>query len=220
MEAASSGITRFIIHVEHGVVLELGDTGASASLAARFNIEFGADPDYGTTAVAGITFSLGEERGCCISRTPSPEATSEAIRVLAARYGSLIKPLPRPPFGTGREQGVSGLDWTVDLIRQNYDSSVVTTWPPLVSSRPVRDLIVLAIKDSLTFIHCSSRAGEPCPPAATVEDALTFASVERAKEWIERHAQAQRNDLVLMYRSVALSRMDQSDAEVNQGLRG
>jgi len=220
MGTGLSGVVRFVANVEHGVLLELGDQGASASLAARFHAEFDADPNYATTAVAGISFSLGEERGCCISRTPSPEAANQAIRLLAAKYGPMQR-CNRPPHGVSSQQGTtSGIDWTFDLERRRYDSSVVTTWPPLESSRPVRDLIVLEIKDSLTFIHWSSRAGGSCPPTASIDESLTFACRDSAQAWIDRHGAGEPQPLCLRWRSVALSRMDQSDAEVNAGMRG
>ena len=221
MDSCVSGVVRFIAHIGHGVLLELAPEGASASLAARFNGEFGCDPDYDTVAVAGITFGLGEGQfGCCISRSPSGEAANQAIRLLAAKYGPMQR-CNRPPHGVSSQQGTtSGIDWTFDLERRRYDSSVVTTWPPLESSRPVRDLIVLEVKDSLTFIHWSSRAGGSCPPTASIDESLTFACRDSAQAWIDRHGAGEPQPLCLRWRSVALSRMDQSDAEVNAGMRG
>ena len=122
MAASSSGIIRFIVHVEHGLLLELGDTGASASLAARFHAEVGADPDYETTAVAGMTFDLGDgERGLCISRSPNAEAANEATSLITRKYG-LVRRLNRPPYRTGSPQGTtSGIDWVQDCERFRYD---------------------------------------------------------------------------------------------------
>jgi hypothetical protein len=220
MAARLSGVVRFIANVEHGVLLELGEEGASASLAARFYGEFGCDPDYDTVAVAGVHCSVGEaERGLCISRTPGTEATESAIRLVRAKHG-LVQRLSRPPHGTGQMQATtSGIDWVQDCERFRYDSSSVTIWPG-ESSRPVRDHLVLEYADQLVFVHRTSRAGGPCAPAATLDQALAFASVESAEAWMEKYRAYDRHPLVLRWRSVALALMDQSDAEVQDGMRG
>lgn len=216
MESSVSGIVRFVVNTDYGLLFEVGEQTASASLAARYHLELGCDPDCERSAVAGVTFDLGEERGVCVARSPGVEATNNAIGLLTKKYGPM-KRLNRPPLEQTRK-GVSGIDWTTDLIRENYDPLAVLAWP-LTSSHPVRDLIVLEHQDQLTFVHRSRRSGEPSPPATTLDDALTFASEARSFEWIEKHASAQRYDLVLRYRSVALARVDQSDAEVNEGMR-
>lgn len=219
MESSMSEILRFIVNVEEGVLLELSQEGATASLPVKYHEEFGCDPDYETVAVAGLTFDLeGDERGVCVSRTPSVAAANEAIRLITLKYG-IVKRLNRPPYGFSDEHHVVSLDWTLNLDRHRYDSSVVKSWPEL-SNRPIADKIVIEYTDQLTFVPQASRTGEPSPPASTIAEALTFSSFENAQAWIERHASAERNDLVLRFRSVALALMDQSDAEVNEGMRG
>lgn len=216
----SAGIVRFLANPQAGVLLELGNEGASASLAAAFHREFGCDPDYEKVAVAGMHFDLGNgERGLCISRTPSAEAANDAIKLVAVKWGfDSVRRLARPPYGTASsKQGTaSGLDWVFDMERHRYDSSAVTVWP-VESSRPVRDRIVIEHADQQVFVHRARRSRvEWCPPAATLDEALTFASVESAQAWVERHGATERQPLVLRYRSVAAALLDQAEAQVTE----
>ncbi len=77
----------------------------------------------------------------------------------------------------------------------------------------MRDLIVLEIRDSLTFIHRSSRSGEACAPATAIEEALSFASEDRCRAWVIEHGGTQPEYLALRYKSVAAALLDQAKAE-------
>ena len=231
----SAGIVRFLANPRAFVLLELGEEGASASLTVAWQRTFGSDPDFGETgdAVAGIHFPVdtndhADVRGMCVSRAAKGNGVGLAIRLLIAKYAlDRVETMNGPPFGTGSKvddgtvpgaaEGVSwpeAFSWTHDLERHRYNADAVAIWPQ-ESSRPVRDRIVIEHADQPgMFVHRARRSPRVywCLPATNLAEALTFASVENAQEWIEKRGSTEKNPLVLRYRAVAQALLDQEDA--------
>jgi hypothetical protein len=226
------GVIRFLANPSRWTILELGEQGATASLTVAWQRTFGSDPDFSKTgnAVAGIHFPLdgdddADVRGMCVSRPADGDAVRGVIRLLIARHAlDRVEILNRPPFGTG--SGVDGtalgaaegFSWTHDLERHRYNAEAVEIWPQ-ESTRPVADRIVIGYADQPgLFVHRARRSPrvEWCLPAATLDEALTFASAESAQAWVERHGATERQPLVLRYRSVAAALLDQAEAQVTE----
>ncbi|MEI7761477.1 MAG: hypothetical protein WCJ67_12065 [Thermoleophilia bacterium] len=234
----SAGIVRFLANPRAFVLLELGEEGASASLAVAWQRTFGCDPDFGEAgdAVAGIHFPVdtndhADVRGMCVSRAAKGDGVGLAIRLLIAKYAlDRVETMNRPPFGTGstaddgtapgEAEGFSwpeAFSWTHDLERHRYNADAVEIWPQ-ESSRPVRDRIVIEHADQPgMFVHRARRSPKVywCLPATNLAEALTFASVENAQEWIEKRGSTEKNPLVLRYRAVAQALLDQEDARAD-----
>jgi hypothetical protein len=219
-------VIRFLANPSRWVLLELGEQGATASLTVAWQRTFGSDPDFSETgdAVAGIHFALdddgGDVRGMCLSRAAKGNAVRGVIRLLIAKYAlDRVEILNRPPFGTGSASGAAeGFSWTHDLERHRYNAEAVEIWPQ-ESTRPVADRIVIEHADQPgQFVHRARRSPrvEWCLPAATLDEALTFASAESAQAWVERHGATERQPLVLRYRSVAAALLDQAEAQVTE----
>lgn len=151
------------------------------------------------------------------------------IRLLIARYAlDRVEILNRPPFGTASggdgtaSDATEGFSWTYDLDRHRYNAEAVEIWPREFN-RPVADRIVIGYADQPgQFVHRARRNKrvEWCLPAATLDEALTFASAESAQAWVDRHGATEKHPLTPMYRSVAQALLDQSDAQVNEEMRG
>lgn len=233
------GLIRFLANPQSWVLLELGEPGATASLTVAWQRTFGSDPDFSKTgdAVAGLHFPLDNDgdsdvRGMCIPHARDGDAVRRVIRLLIAKYAlDRVEILNHPPFGT--ESGVDGtalgaterFSWTHDLDRDRYDAEAVEIWPH-ESTRPVSDKVVIEHADQPgLFVHRARRTPrvEWCLPAATLDEALTFASVETAQEWIEKHGATEKHALILRYRSVSLAMLDQdarADAQIIEDMTG
>jgi hypothetical protein len=232
VSGVSAGVVRFLANPECWVLLELGEQGATASLTVAWQRTFGSDPDFGKTgdAVAGLHFPLDNDgdadvRGMCVSRAADGDAVRGVIRLLIARYAlDRVEIVNRPPFGTGSgvdgtaAGAAEGFSWTHDLERHRYDAEAVEIWPQ-ESTRPIADKVVIEHADQPgQFVHRARRTPrvEWCLPAATLDEALTFASAESAHAWVERHGATERQRLVLRYRSVAAALLDQVEAQLTE----
>jgi hypothetical protein len=132
----------------------------------------------------------------------------KALWLLAAKYSLDGIRLVTQPQGTTsiRDQ----LDWEHGLVPA-YDQAAVTLWP-IEPDWPCRDRVVVAYADNpKLFVH-RARRNPQCEwavPAQALEDALTFASVERAQTWIDRRGASERHPLRPRYRSAASAQLDQ-----------
>ncbi len=216
-------LVRFLSGGNRWTILELDDDEPAESLTMVWRLVFGCEPDFSPAgdATTGFHVELNErQRGLIVSRTANNDATQAAARLIAAKHElSEIRRLARPPYGTRAAPPVDGFDWTRGLEPRPFDPAAVSVWPA-EPERPVLDRIVLEhTHEPGRFVHRARRSNnvEWCLPAESLEDALSFASIQNAQAWLAKHATNEPQPLTMRYRAAAAAQLDQAAAHQQQG---
>jgi hypothetical protein len=209
-----AGLIRFL--TSDLKLVEIDHDQAAASLTEAFEESFGHRPNYdertGDAATGFYLPSSSDEGQVMIQRKANGRAVRRALWLLSAKHSLDGIRLVTQPQGTNAIP--SDYYWNPAGLPA-YDQSEVTVWP-VEPSWPVRDRVVVAYTDNAElFVHRARRNPQCdwCVPAKTVDEALSFASVERAQAWIDLRGSSERHPLRPKYRSAAAALLEQAPPE-------